>query len=410
MISFFNELSNKLRTIYFWRSLVIKGLRLLPISSETIGSPKYIYETTWDWINSLSTYKLGKKLKKIAIYKDIYPKHKIYRKQPIGLEKNVHWEFRKAYQFDSPKTFFALVPEGRCYSFSGSVIVPDDSLLADVSVEFIPNLKCHSAFNQLKFPQLKKIPEKVAVLTATAGHNYYHFMFDVLPRIHLLHRAGVDISQIDYFLVNTYEQSYHREMLLILGIPERKVLESYRYHHIKAEQLFVPSLVGVTGNPPLWACEFLRKAFLNTNNGNRARSSRRIYISRAKASYRQVVNEAEVIEFIKKHGFEILILETMTVSEQVRVFSDVEVVVSPHGAGLSNIVFCQRGCKIIEFYSPNYVRVFFWAVANQVGLEYYYLIGKGERPPEYIDPDHVREDITVDIDSLSKLMSIANIN
>ncbi|MDJ1175406.1 glycosyltransferase family 61 protein [Roseofilum capinflatum] len=390
--------------------MIIKVLKLLPVSSEFLGSPKRVYQTTSDWVENLSKYLQNKHSKKTLIYKALYPQHRIFRKRPIGLDNNIHWEFRKEYQFDSPKTFFVLIPEGRCYSFSGSVIAPDDSLLADVSVEFIPNLKCHSALNQLKFPPLRKIPGKVAVLTATAGHNYYHFMFDVVPRIHILNCAGVDISEIDYFLVNTFEQSYHKEMLLILGIPERKLLESYRYPHIKAEELFVPSLVGVTGNPPLWACEFLRKAFLNTSNGNRSISSRRIYISRAKASYRQVINEAEVIEFIKKLGFESLILETMTVSEQVRVFSDVEIVVSPHGAGLSNIVFCQRGCKIIELYSPNYVRVFFWTLANQVGLEYYYLIGKGERPPEYLDPDHVREDIMVDLESLSKLLSIANIN
>ncbi len=50
-------------------------------------------------------------------------------------------------------------------------------------------------------------------------------------------------------------------------------------------------------------------------------------------------------EIINPHHFEIL--------EQMKIFSNAEIIISPHGSNLSNIIFCKKGTKIIEI-SPEF--------------------------------------------------------
>jgi len=50
---------------------------------------------------------------------------------------------------------------------------------------------------------------------------------------------------------------------------------------------------------------------------------------------RRIINEHEVIEALATFGFVAYALEEMSFSEQVRLFSQAEMVVAPHGAGLT---------------------------------------------------------------------------
>jgi capsular polysaccharide biosynthesis protein len=73
---------------------------------------------------------------------------------------------------------------------------------------------------------------------------------------------------------------------------------------------------------------------------------RRIYLSRANARYRKVVNDLEFISFLEKYGFSCCSNRNLSFVDQVELFRNVEVVIAPHGAGLSNLVFCPRGVKL----------------------------------------------------------------
>jgi capsular polysaccharide biosynthesis protein len=103
--------------------------------------------------------------------------------------------------------------------------------------------------------------------------------------------------------------------------------------------------------------------------------SKRIYISRADASYRKIVNELKVIEFLEKYGFSLVQLGNLSFLDQVKLFRDVEIVIAFHGTGLSNLVFSPGGAKVIEiFASPDFVVPCYWVLIQHIGLDYYYLI------------------------------------
>ncbi|MES1926951.1 hypothetical protein T31B1_16570 [Salinisphaera sp. T31B1] len=76
---------------------------------------------------------------------------------------------------------------------------------------------------------------------------------------------------------------------------------------------------------------------------------RRVYIARDGASYRQLANEEQVQALILERGFEIVRLEQLSFLEQVQLMVETQLLVGPHGAGFSNMVFMPEGGGVLEF-------------------------------------------------------------
>jgi capsular polysaccharide biosynthesis protein len=84
----------------------------------------------------------------------------------------------------------------------------------------------------------------------------------------------------------------------------------------------------------------------------------------------------------------------MTFSEQVKLFAETEIVVAPHGAGLTNIMFCPEKTVVVELFGPpHYIRPDYFQLAHNLGLQYEYLLCIYQ---EY--------DLQVDINSLSQIL------
>jgi capsular polysaccharide biosynthesis protein len=70
-------------------------------------------------------------------------------------------------------------------------------------------------------------------------------------------------------------------------------------------------------------------------------------------------------------------LEYLTVEAQAKLFATAKVIVAPHGAGLSNLIFCKKGTKIIEIFPPTYTVPCFWIISQQLGLDQTCVKGMG---------------------------------
>ncbi len=343
--------------------------------------------------------------------------------------------------FESPETFVTSLPNGRAWIVPQknswmicnaiAIIDEQDRLLPELSREYPGELPgCenqHSTqhrFLKLKpeeLPPLEKIDGTVAVLTGLSGNIYFHWMVDILPRIEILHRWGINLEEIDWFLVNSYQQPFQRETLKALGIPEYKIIESDRHPYIQAKQLIIPSFSGYLGWLSPQGLEFLRRVFSIEQSPKLPKilaSDRkkfypeRIYISRSKCSYRRVINEEQVIKFLSGFGFVTVLLESMNFQEQIDLFARAKVIVAPHGSGLTNIIFCSPGTKVIELTSPNYIRHYYWAIGQQLNLEHYYVTGENfECQPirQLMYQNPLTEDILLNLNYLKKMLGIINV-
>ena len=96
----------------------------------------------------------------------------------------------------------------------------------------------------------------------------------------------------------------------------------------------------------------------------------------------------------------------MSLSAQIELFSKAEAVVAPHGAGLTNLVWCAPYTKVLEIFSPLYVNFCYWAIASVTQADYYYLLGNAEGVVNDVyDARYFLEDILVDPIALQKTLS-----
>jgi capsular polysaccharide biosynthesis protein len=159
-------------------------------------------------------------------------------------------------------------------------------------------------------------------------------------------------------------------------------------------------------------CQLLRDLFLDDSQPRSVTPTKRIYLTRAEANYRRVLNEPEVVEWLQKAGFLSVTLSELSVREQAALLSEAAVVVAPHGAGLTNLVFCQPGTKVLEIFPKNYSQPYYWALAGQCQLTHQYLTSRSiteyapaatQAEPEYLFND--LEDLVIHLDDLAEALA-----
>jgi hypothetical protein len=372
-------------------------------------APCGLYETLWDWVESSR----ANKLPDLGRPSVLYPEEVIPLKKPLALAEQNHPNFRKE-SVRVSKAFVGDLPDGRYWAGEDgtfAVIAPDNKLIWDVSVQFrLPNLT-HPALQRAELPPVCEMQETVAVLSYVWESNYYHWLGDVLARVHLLGRCGIPIDK--YLICSRESAPFQRETLAMLEIPEHKIMAGETGLHIRAKTLVVPSLDTLELMPlnphplPAWAVRFLRSALLPHAAAGEAKGMERIYISRGDAAHRGVTNEREVEKLLASYGFRTIVPGAMTVAEQIRAFAAADIVVGPHGAGLTNLLFCRPGTRVLELFPPNYVNPLYWYMCNMLDLEYGYLIGEGERVPidsGIGDIGFRVEPVTVDLERLGRML------
>jgi hypothetical protein len=178
-------------------------------------------------------------------------------------ESTLDCRFSREALHHAPATFCAAVPHGRVWGTGGAVISPDNRLLADVSEElglFTGHPRNHSLFRQWKLPAVQFVKGSIAVLASSGGWNYFHWMFDSLPRLGLL-RAAFPERKVDLYLVNRPLSPFQLETLGGLGTSRNDVKICEASTFIEAEELLLPSLPGLSGFVSRRSCDFLRRHF-----------------------------------------------------------------------------------------------------------------------------------------------------
>jgi capsular polysaccharide biosynthesis protein len=97
-----------------------------------------------------------------------------------------------------------------------------------------------------------------------------------------------------------------------------------------------------------------------------------IYISRKDTNKRRIMNEHQLV---KNHTFssmfQIVVLSTLPIIEQLYIFYKAKVIVSIHGAALTHILCCNQNAKIIEISSNKIANLLhFEHIANTLQLNY----------------------------------------
>ena len=216
-----------------------------------------------------------------------------------------------------------------------------------------------------------KVEGTGAVLISPESQNYYHWMSDVLPRIKLYQSV---FEQIDHFYVASSVPQKFLDVLPAFGIPAKKLVRLPDSEKLHFENLFVASLPGSEGRAPEWAVNYVREKLSPINKV--LAGSRKIYLKRGNAVERRILNEDALIIYLSSQGFEIIEPDKLSILEQAALLSETSIVVSAHGAALTNLLFAPQNCTVIELFSPDYFRTdCFYTLAGILNLNYWYILG-----------------------------------
>ncbi len=266
-----------------------------------------------------------------------------------------------------------IVKEGRLYTdrVQDTAIILDNNIIEGPSFQLRPvnNVSANQNIVLKKgTPRFKKKLNgtTLSLLTGGAGNdNYFHWLFDVLPRIKICEKV-FDISKIDYFLLPDIEKKFQAESLDKLKIPRKKRLSSKNFRHIATEEIIItqhPYCINNDAdieieNIPIWISEWLKSVCLDKKSFNSNDYPSNIYIDRKDSisntkKLRSIINEEEVKDLLKKYNFEIISLSDYSFEKQIKIINSAKIIVGLHGAGFANFCFCEPNTKVIELKSST---------------------------------------------------------
>jgi capsular polysaccharide biosynthesis protein len=257
---------------------------------------------------------------------------------------------------------------------------------------------------------LKKFKGNVLSLVSggAANNNFFHFIFDSIVRIGIFEKKFKNLKNINFFYIPDIKYPYQKQILEMLQI-HKKSVPSKKIKHIYGDTIYSTDHPWQKSknagrdieNIPSWAVKWLRKKFIK--KFSKCKIYKKIYIDRSDSNYssRIIKNEYEIKKILLKKNFKIIKLTEYKFSEQIYLFMNAECIVSNHGAGLTNIIFCKKRTEIIEFMGP-YTKKIYMNISSILNLNYKYIIG--DASPHKIKNQNTN--ITVDLKKLENSLKI----
>ncbi len=343
-----------------------------------------------------------------GLFKLIYGQ--IRESKPIGLNNDSSFKLSKINDDYSYKVY--MVKNARLYTdtINDTAIIQKNKILSGPSFQ-IRNVKFEKIDKNIVFEKgtprfKKKFKGKVfSLLTGGAGNdNYFHWLFDVLPRLKILENV-IELKEIDYFLFPKLRHRYQRESLQLLNIPQNKCISSENFRHITCDEILVTDHPYVIKNDasneiqnlPVWTIKWLKKKLTSNINLNDENFPKKIYIERGDAhknikSLRKIINEKDVIEEVKLKDYSVVTLGNHSLKDQIKYIFNAKKIIGLHGAGFGNFIFSSPNSEVLEL-KPLNAGNMYKNLAEKCMLKYSSISVKPEKFNENNQMGHIRIDL-----------------
>jgi len=186
-----------------------------------------------------------------------------------------------------------------------------------------------------------KVFNDTCVIGSSPGNNYFANLIHFLPRIFFENENQVKIA-----VHRSLSKKFISFLEYLYSFKNIKPTFSYLDDDVyKFEKSKIPQFLNTLSSIKL--LQSIRDII-----PNKKRDFDKIYIRREDANYRVILNEADLIDKLKKNGFYVINTSQYEILDQISFFLNAKVVLSPYGSGLTNIVFCNPGTKVYEI-GPN---------------------------------------------------------
>lgn len=215
---------------------------------------------------------------------------------------------------------------------------------------------------------IRKNGKCLNLCTPWADVNYGHFILDCITKLEIVENASpVKLEDFDYILLQNNKSTECQHLIDFFKIPRNKILYTASNCQYQFDELYTPSLRGSAAITRPKSINQIKKAFVLKNE----KPTRKLYISREGFS-RNISNEEFVWNLLKSYGFEKI--NPKEVKDCPQLFNEAAIIVGAHGAGLTNMIFCQPETKIIELMPYRHRYTWYLSLAHACNLPYHGLI------------------------------------
>jgi hypothetical protein len=186
--------------------------------------------------------------------------------------------------------------------------------------------------------------DDLGVFISSPGQNIYgHWILDYIPRLYSLksHHLGKRVTM-------TKVPSWAQNFLNIFDVDVDVIKLSTSSMSLNAKKIVLPSFLksGYMIDVATCRCAWLLASNALLSSAPRAETGQnlRLFITRKKwNSARPIDNIDEIETLAVRHGYALVVPESLTVREQAALFREATVVVGQDGSALHNVIFCRPG-------------------------------------------------------------------
>ncbi len=299
------------------------------------------------------------------------------------------------------KDFIRCISDTALYNYTNVIVTVEGLVLNNLSVqqEFLIRSQINQ-YSSVSF-YLKNIVnygikflnknEKYAIVTDNWSVGYFHFLCDTLPRLMALKSKVAGFT----LLLPESCHSFHVELLKYFSIQK---IEFYNNTQLLfCPNLYIPNVTKPTGNYNKELLLKVKQQFkLNTSQS--IGSQKNIYISRKKAARRKLADESEIEKILVSYNFQIICTEDYSMDEKIELFKNCNILISIHGAGLTNMLFMQEHSKVLEIRLPNdNHNLAYFTLASDLNLDYYYMFCEAS--------NNESTEYTIDMERFKKILN-----
>jgi hypothetical protein len=246
--------------------------------------------------------------------------------------------------------------------------------------------------------------------------GFGHWMIEVLAQFLAAHE--IDSLEGVPLLIDAQMPPQHRESLELLGRGRFPIIEVPRWTRVQVGRLWIAANWFYSPYLPTtdqgldprhyaapmhdMASSYRSAARILDQSLNTETSKDNIFLARPSASYRRIINMAEIESFLKSHGFSTIFPENHSFAEQMRIIRGARNIVIQNGSATLGLLLARPGTKACYLSHPALPWVSMPAqLLKELGVDMKIVIGPFEqKTAPYVD----RSDYRIPLDRLNQTL------